>query len=93
MDHLTQEQINNAMNKTYGTPRNFLNAVKKYGLGAAVSVALISNANAADVTATVDVTSVVSTITNGVTTVSSIGLAVLSLFVVIKIFKWVRSAM
>lgn len=49
----------------------------------------MSNANAA----TIDVTSVVGTITDGVTTVSSIGLAVLSLVVVIKVFKWARSAM
>lgn len=71
---------------------NFKNNAKRYGLVVATT-GLMTGANAADVTATVDVTSVVSTITNGVTTVSSIGLAVLSLFVVIKIFKWVRSAM
>lgn len=51
--------------------------------GAAIS------ANAADI----DVTEVVGTITSGVTTVSAIGLAVLSLVVVIKVFKWARSAM
>lgn len=41
----------------------------------------------------IDVSSVVTTITDGVTTVSAIGLAVLSLVVVIKVFKWARSAM
>lgn len=89
MDKLTQDQVNDAMNKTYGSRAQFLDAVKKYGFGVAVSAALVSNANAA----TIDVSSVVTTITDGVTTVSSIGLAVLSLVVVIKVFKWARSAM
>ena len=88
MDHLTQKEVNDAMNKTYGNRKNFIAAVKKYGLGVAVSAALVTNANAA-----IDVTSVVATITDGVTTVSAIGLAVLSLVVVIKVFKWARSAM
>ena len=67
---------------------NFKNNARRYGLGVAVSAALV-NANAA----AIDVTSVVGTITDGVTTVSAIGLAVLSLVVVIKVFKWARSAM
>lgn len=90
MDNLTQDQVNEAMNKTYGNRQAFYAAVKKYGFGVAVSAALMSNANAAT---TIDVTSVVGVITDGVTTVSSIGLAVLSLVVVIKVFKWARSAM
>jgi len=89
MEHLTQDQVNDAMNKTYGNRKGFILAVKKYGLGAAVAAALTSNANAAGI----DVTPVITTITDGVTTVSSIGLAVLSLVVVIKVFKWARSAM
>lgn len=68
---------------------NFKNNARSYGLGVAVSAALVTNANAA----AIDVTSVVGTITDGVTTVSAIGLAVLSLVVVIKVFKWARSAM
>ncbi|ECE6725897.1 major capsid protein [Acinetobacter ursingii] len=91
MEQLTQNQVNEAMNKTYGSRKNFMAAVKKYGLGVAVSAALVGNANAAGTG--IDVTSVVGTITDGVTTVSSIGLAVLSLVVVIKVFKWARSAM
>lgn len=90
MDHLNQDQVNDAMNKTYGNRKNFIAAVKKYGFGVAVSAALVSNANAAE---GIDVTAVVGTITDGVTTVSAIGLAVLSLVVVIKVFKWARSAM
>ena len=89
MEHLTQKEVNDAMNKTYGNRKNFIAAVKKYGLGVAVSAALVTNTNAA----AIDVTSVVGTITDGVTTVSAIGLAVLSLVVVIKVFKWARSAM
>ena len=89
MDQLTQKEVNDAMNKTYGNRKNFIAAVKKYGFGVAVSAALVTNANAA----AIDVTSVVGTITDGVTTVSAIGLAVLSLVVVIKVFKWARSAM
>ena len=89
MDHLTQKEVNDAMNKTYGNRKNFIAAVKKYGLGVAVSAALVTNTNAAEI----DVTSVVGAITDGVTTVSAIGLAVLSLVVVIKVFKWARSAM
>lgn len=89
MDHLTQEQVNEAMTKAYGNRQGFMKAVKKYGFGVAVSAALMSNANAAEI----DVSSVVATITDGVTTVSAIGLAVLSLVVVIKVFKWARSAM
>lgn len=89
MDNLTQEQVNDAMNKTYGSKAQFAAAVKKYGFGVAVSAALMSNANATPI----DVTAVVATITDGITTVSAIGLAVLSLVVVIKVFKWARSAM
>jgi len=90
MEHLTQDQVNNAMNKTYGNRKGFMSAVKKYGFGVAVAAALMSNANAAG---GIDVTPVITTITDGVTTVSSIGLAVLSLVVTIKVFKWARSAM
>lgn len=38
----------------------------------------------------IDTTAVVAVITGGVTTVSAIGIAVLSLVVVIKLFKWVQ---
>lgn len=89
MEHLTQDQVNEAMTKTYGSRKNFIAAVKKYGFGVAVSAALMGNANAAGI----DVSTVVTTISDGVATVSAIGLAVLSLVVVIKVFKWARSAM
>lgn len=39
---------------------------------------------------TVDTTDVVAAISGGVTTISAVGVAVLSLVVVIKLFKWVQ---
>lgn len=66
----------------------FQENAKRFGLATAISGTAIT-ANAAEI----DVSSVVGTITDGVTTVSAIGLAVLSLVVVIKVFKWARSAM
>lgn len=66
---------------------------QKAGVVAAVGIALAgSNANAAG-EFTLDTSSVVTTITGGVAVVSSIGLAVLSLVVVVKLFKWARSAL
>ena len=67
---------------------NFKNNAIRYG----VATAIMGSAVGAHAEG-IDVSSVVTTITNGVTTVSSIGLAVLSLVVVIKVFKWARSAM
>ncbi len=66
----------------------FKQNAKRFGLVTAIfGTAVTANA------AVIDVSSVVTTITDGVTTVSAIGLAVLSLVVVIKVFKWARSAM
>jgi hypothetical protein len=50
-------------------------------------------AGAAQAQTTIDVTDVVATITSGVTTVTTLGIAVLSLVVVVKLFKWVKGAM
>ncbi len=71
-----------------------LKNVSTYGLGAAVAAAMVlaPTANAAG-EFTLDTSSVVTTITGGVAVVSSIGLAVLSLVVVVKLFKWARSAL
>lgn len=71
-----------------------LKNVSTYGLGAAVAAAMVlaPTANAAG-DYTVDVSTVVTIITGGVAVVSSIGLAVLSLVVVVKLFKWARSAL
>lgn len=71
-----------------------LKNVPTYGLGAAVAAAIVlaPTANAAG-DYTVDVSTVVTVITGGVAVVSSIGLAVLSLVVVVKLFKWARSAL
>lgn len=50
-------------------------------------------ATSAQAQTTIDVSEVVSTITSGITTITTLGIAVLSLVVVVKLFKWVRSAM
>ena len=70
-----------------------LKNVSTDGLGAAVAAAMVlaPTANAAGYT--LDATDVVSTISGGVAVVSSIGLAVLSLVVVVKLFKWARAAL
>lgn len=58
------------------------------------AVALLASAGAmAQSTTTIDVSDVVSTITSGVATVTQLGIAVLSLVVVVKLFKWVKGAM
>jgi hypothetical protein len=72
-------------------PSNFKNNAKRYGVVAAAAGAAAGSTGAN--AAAIDTTAVVATITDGVTTVSAIGLAVLSLVVVIKVFKWARSAM
>lgn len=59
-------------------------ASKAAVVGGALTVA--GAARATDI----DTTAVVAVITGGVTTVSAIGIAVLSLVVVIKLFKWVQ---
>lgn len=61
--------------------------------GAAATGALVLAGSANAAATTIDVTDVVSTITNGVTTVTTLGVAVLSLVVVVKLFKWVKGAM
>ena len=78
------EQKQNAVTGSNMFKRN----AQRFGLVTAISGTAVT-ANAA----AIDVSSVVTTITDGVTTVSAIGLAVLSLVVVIKVFKWARSAM
>ncbi|MDR6731955.1 major capsid protein [Delftia lacustris] len=80
---------------------NLINAVKRRAEDAGSNVAtaakvlvvgstlaLASGAHAAGVT--IDTTDIVSTITGGVTAISAIGVAVISLVVVIKLYKWVQ---
>lgn len=50
-------------------------------------------ATSAQAQTTIDVSDVVSTITSGITTITTLGIAVLSLVVVVKLFKWVKGAM
>ena len=57
-------------------------------VAAGSTLALASGAHAAGFT--LDTTDIVATITAGVTVVASIGTAVISLVVVIRLFKWVQ---
>lgn len=61
--------------------------------GVVAVAGLASNMASAAGEYTIDTASVVTTITGGVSVVSSIGLAVLSLIVVIKLFKWAKQAL
>ena len=56
-------------------------------VAAGSTLALASGAHAA---ATIDTTDIVATISGGVTAISAIGVAVISLVVVIKLYKWVQ---
>jgi uncharacterized membrane protein len=59
---------------------------------AASVVALVAggSAHAAGTTFTLDTTDIVTTISNAVVTISAIGMAILSMVIVIKLFKWVQ---
>lgn len=82
-----KQQDAQAVKHHYGSASNFLNAAKKYGLGAAVSAALMSNANAVDVTAVVgDLT------TDGTSAITAVGTALLALAGIAVVFKWVKAA-
>lgn len=61
------------------------------GLPALAAGALVLAAGSAHAAAfSIDATDIIAVITAGVTTISAIGIAVLSLVVVTKLFKWVQ---
>ena len=60
------------------------------GLATAGTLMGLASAARADVTFTLDPAPIVTTIAGAVTVISAIGVAVLSLAVVIKLFKWVQ---
>ncbi|EPW3816054.1 major capsid protein [Acinetobacter baumannii] len=65
-----------------------LTNVQRFGVGAAVGAALITNANAA-----VDVAGPVSTLTtDGTAAITAVGAALLGLAGVAVVFKWVKAA-
>ena len=66
---------------------------QKAGVVASTGYMALSGSTANAAGYTLDATDVVSTIAGGVAVVSSIGLAVLSLVVVVKLFKWARAAL
>jgi uncharacterized membrane protein len=77
-----------AVKQHYGNQRSFLHAVKTYGLGAAVSAALVSQANAA-----VDVSATVTQLTtDGTAAITAVGTGLLALAGVAVVFKWVKAA-
>ena len=70
-----------------------LKKIKRFVVGVfmgACALVCAAPAMAADATATIDSAPIVATITSGITVVSAIGVAVLSLVVTIKLFKWVQ---
>lgn len=88
----------NALNAVKRRAVNALQLVKDraFAKRSATAVAMVSAAvlagpaHAQTTTFTLDTSTVVSTIAAAVTALSSIGLAVLSLVVIIKIFKWAQ---
>lgn len=68
-----------------------LRALRRPAVVAALSALAVGSANAA--TTAIDISEVVSVITSGIATVTQLGIAVLSLVVVVKLFKWVKGAM
>lgn len=68
-----------------------LRALRRPAVVAAFSALAVGSANAA--TTAVDISEVVAVITSGIATVTQLGIAVLSLVVVVKLFKWVKGAM
>ena len=68
-----------------------LRALRRPALVAALTALGVGTAQAQGTT--IDVTEVVGTITSGITTITTLGIAVLSLVVVVKLFKWVKGAM
>lgn len=77
-----------AVKRHYGSPRKFMHAVQKYGLGAALSVAMASQANAAlDISATVTQLT-----TDGTSAITAVGTALLALAGIAVVLKWVKAA-
>ena len=66
---------------------------QKAGVVAATGYMALAGSTAHAAPYTLDVPDVVSTVSGGVAVVSSIGLAVLSLVVGVKLFKWARAAL
>lgn len=65
-----------------------LSNAQRFGVGAVVGAALITNANAA-----VDVTAPVATLTtDGTAAITAVGTALLALAALAVVFKWVKAA-
>lgn len=68
-----------------------LRALRRPALVAALSAFAVSSSHAA--TFSLDLTEVVAVILQGIVAITTLGTAVLSLVVVVKLFKWVKGAM
>lgn len=86
------------MNKTLNAvKRRFANAqgavsdvAIKAAKGTAIGAVAVVGGAANAAPTTIDTTEIVATISGGVTAISAIGVAVVSLVVVIKLYKWVQ---
>lgn len=77
-----------AVNAAKNVTRKVADLVARPVVVGSAGLVMASGANAAAFT--LDTTDIVAVITSGVTAVSAIGVAVISLVVVIKLFKWVQ---
>lgn len=59
----------------------------------ATGAMVLAGAAQAQTVTSIDVSEIVAVIMAGITTVTQLGIAVLSLVVVVKLFKWVKGAM
>ncbi|SER02382.1 major capsid protein [Giesbergeria anulus] len=80
--NVVKRRVQSAMDSVRATALAF----RLFFLGL-IGLSLSTGANAA---ALIDTSAVVSAISEGVTIISAIGVAILSLVVVIKLFKWVQ---
>lgn len=78
-----------AVNAAKNVTRKVADLVARPVVIGSAGLVMASGANAAGAF-TLDTTDIVAVITSGVTAVSAIGVAVISLVVVIKLFKWVQ---
>ena len=79
--------LNAVKRRVQQAPAALVNAGKVAAAGS--TLVLASGARAAGAVS-IDTTDIVSTISGGVTAISAIGVAVISLVVVIKLYKWVQ---
>lgn len=85
--NVVKRQALTAMNAAQNLANKAGTSVARLAVVGGTGLASMSGANAA---VTIDTTDIVATISGGVTAISAIGVAVISLVVVIKLYKWVQ---